>query len=303
SNAQDNKPRAHQYYINLMGNARDSLYNKAMDKYNNYLERNPSDYLISIERCKLIENAYYDIYDDYNPKYTEWEESLESLLKAFPDNSDVLLYKAETMYGDEAHAFVENLANQIKDNSGPWENKAVWKVYQKLAEFKSHEGLTKEAILYGELAISHNDTLDMKFFLAQQYTLLPDKNKARELIANSIDSTNSSWVLTQKGNLMLELNMPDKALEAFRMSVRETNAWIDYDSLAKALIENELTAVAREYLAKDVEQSWDKSQAFLKLFYYDLEYGVPDSALSSYRGLQRATYGKTRWASLESNYF
>jgi hypothetical protein len=67
------KPHDSQYYLNLLTGAKDSLYNEILHTFNTYIDAHPGDYIVQIERCKLIEEAYYNYDDEYNPHYEEAE--------------------------------------------------------------------------------------------------------------------------------------------------------------------------------------------------------------------------------------
>lgn len=276
------KPESHTFYLNTLNNAKDSSYNDIIRLYDAYLKKNPSDYLVQIEKCKVIDKAYYDSYEEYNPKYEEFEACLNSLVRKFPDEPEVLLFKSGHIYGDSAKIFLENVIEQYNEDETRWEGKGIWKIYEQIAWHYDNDEGTSTAIRYAELAQAQNDTLDISLFLAQQYQKQKLTSKAIDILTANIDSTDNAYELNQKGELLLELGAPEKALEAFQIARRDTSGWIDSGSLAQALIENGLASEAREYLVKETENTWTHPRSLHKLLDYDLRYGHADSAKAVY---------------------
>lgn len=284
------KPEAHTHYLQLLGSAKDSLYNTILQSFDRYIRNHPEEYLVQIERCKLIENAYYDSYTESNPKYEESEECLDQLLLSFPKIPEVVLYKAEGMYGDSAIIFLETILSDYDQEPEKWENKGISKVYSKLAESYSRKDQNLLAIKFAALAVKNNDTLDLSLLLARQYKALKQNKNAIDVLVNNLHSKNETWTLNEKGKLLLELGVPDKAILAFRLAKKDSSSWQDAGGLARAMIENGLFADARPYLVKDIEDSWKKSSSMRKLFEYDLKHSHADSALASYTALVKENF-------------
>ncbi len=279
----------HKAYVDILGHSKDSLYSKILSEYDKYISTHSTDYKVQLERCKFIENAYYDYSEDYNPKYEEAESCAKQLVRKFPDTPEVLLYRTENLYGDSARVFLKELEDKIASHPEVWKSDS-WRVYEKLAENYNNDN-NMQAIRYAELAMEKNDTLDKTLFLAELYKEKAKNGKAIELLSSRLDSTQKSWELNQKGKLLLELGAPEKAIKAFRLAKRDSTGWQDSGGLAQALIENGLPSEAREYLAKEVARNtWNNSKALYKLFDYDIKYGTADSAKVSYQKLTQSDF-------------
>ncbi len=85
------EPESHLHYKKLLKSAQDDLYQEFLKAYDDYLEKNPTDVFYNIERCKFIENAFYDEYDEYNPRQDEFDIEYQKLLKRFPNEPAVRL--------------------------------------------------------------------------------------------------------------------------------------------------------------------------------------------------------------------
>jgi uncharacterized protein len=279
------KPNEAEHYVKLLSNAKDSLYDEIMRSYDSYISRHQEDFAVQIERCKFLETAYYDTEEDYNPKYEEATECREDLVAAFPDVPEVLIYNSEYQYGDSAIPFLDKVIADFENDAEKWNGKKIWKVYKKLAEIYETDGKPGQVIKNALLAVEYNDTLDISLLLARQYQELKQKEKAIYTLTSSLDSSDRHWELNQKGKLLLELGAPSEAIKAFQLAKKDSSNWVDDESLAQAMIENGLYKEAREYLVKATETYWNKGEKLRKLFEYDIQYSIADSAKATYQKL------------------
>lgn len=284
------RPENHAYYLKILTNAKDSLYTSILKKYADYINQHPEDFKIQIEQCKLINSAYYDSYEDYNPNYEEAKSCSDALIEKFPDEPEVLLYGVEFLYGDSARTYLERLTKRIDADPDLW-SEQQWKVYHALAENYRGGEEPRKIIRYGELAAKHNDTLDVTLLLGEAYRDVSNKEKAIEILISKLDSTNDNWILNQKGRVLLELGAHDDAIKAFSMAAKDTGGYQDDSGLAEAMIEKGLYEEARPYLVKEVEgNSWNRSAPLLKLLEFDLRHGQPDSAAVDYARLTNESF-------------
>lgn len=272
----------HKDYLTILSHSKDSLYSKILGEYKAYIDQHGADYKVQMERCKFIEKAYYDYTEEYNPKYEEADQCIKELVQRFPNTPEVLIYRAEGIYGDSSVQFLKKLEKQIHQQPEIW-NEYAWKVYESLAQHYNGDS-NRLAIRYGEKAVSANDTLDLSLFLARLYKENNQREKAIEILSSKTDSTEQSWTLNQKGKLYLELGATDKAIETFRLAQKDTSGWQDSGSLAQALIDNGFISEARPYLIKEISRSsWNNLADRYRLLDFDLKYGEADSAKVSYQ--------------------
>jgi uncharacterized protein len=271
----------HKSYLGILSHSKDSLYAKMLSEYDHYIGLHSSDYKVQLERCKFIENAYYDYSEEYNPKYEEAERCSKELTLRFPNTPEVLLYRSGSIYGDSAIIFLKKLEVKIKNDPATW-NTYSWKVYESLANHYRADS-NRLAIQYGELAMEKNDTLDLTLLLGRLYKETSRTKKAIDVLTSKLDSTQQSWELNQKGKLLLELGAPEKAILAYQFAKKDSTGWQDSGSLGQAFIDNGLIMEARDYLLKETTRNtWNNSTALYKLFDYDVRYGLADSAKASY---------------------
>ena len=290
SQSEPSQPKNAETYLQILANSKDSLYSQILEEFDNYLEQDSNNFSIRIEKCKVVEKAYYDSYEDYNPKYEEFEICLEDLASDFPQHPEVLLYKLDYIYGDSAISFGNKIIDENKLNASKWSKQQLALVYNRLAREYSYKEEPYTVIKYAETAQRLNDTLDLSLLLAQQYVTLNFYQKAKSLLISSLDSTDLAWETNQKGNLLLKLGMAEEALTAFNYAQRDTNSWVDNGQVANSLIDIGKFKEAREFLIKDLQSSFDRSLSLHKLFKYDYKYSLADTALVTYKKLNQEDF-------------
>jgi membrane protease YdiL (CAAX protease family) len=273
----------HTQHLDRLGNAKDSLYQSILDQYKDFIWRNPKDPNARLERCRFIQTAYYDDYEEYNPNEEAAEECARELLNVFPKDPDVLLYASEFLYGDTAIAYLKKLTLAVEYDPVLWKTNG-WKVYNQLAEQYANTDAHREALRYATRAVASNDTLDLSLLQARAYKGIKQIDSAIAVLASHLDSTDVGWVSNQKGRMLLELGAPARAIEAFNLAARDTATHQDLAALAQAMIDNGLHEEARAYLLKDyIQNQWKTTQRAQKLLEYDLAHGTADSAAFSYK--------------------
>lgn len=285
------KPQSAEYYLNTLTHAKDSLYNSIILQFNQYLKQNPTDVLVGIEKCRLLELAYYDDSEEYNPKDEEYTTFLESLVNSFPENPDLLVYRSENTFSDSAIALCQRILKLSEQNPEAWKHVALWKVHQKLSQTYSYNKKFALSIKHGLIAMYLNDTLDLSVIVAKDYIELKQNSQAILILKKYLSPKNQSWDLSQKGKLLLELGIHDKALIALKWAAQDTAfKYINNDDLADAMIENGLYEAARVYLVKDTEFEWNRAKTLCKLFDYDIKYSSADTAAASYQRMVQNSF-------------
>ena len=198
----------HQYFekdhtlnISVLGNAKDSLYQQILTGYTTYLLQNPTEVKAHVEKCRFIQEAYYDEYEDYNPNAEAAETCAQELIEKFPNDPEVLLYANEFIYGDSSIAYLDQLIDKIEQDTETW-HRFSWQVYELQARnYQFNDDNDDEVIHYARLATEQNDTLDISVLMATAYKNLNQKENAIDILLYHLDSTNDAWVLNQKGAL------------------------------------------------------------------------------------------------------
>jgi uncharacterized protein len=280
----------HQKNLKILSQAKDSLYSETLRNFDVYVKKNPADDNAQLERCRFIQQAYYDAAEDYNPNYDLAKACADSLLKTFPDSPQVLLYQTEFIYSDTLESYLISLEDRAS-NDDNW-NDYRWNLYKLMAEHFHYAENYKKSSYYGDLAMNENDTLDLTLMLGEAHKNLSNNSIAIGFLTSNLDSSATAWELNRKGSLLLELGAVDDAIKAFKLASKKGEFTEDAGELAKALIEKGLFQDAREYLFKDVQSSgsWEQDQKRHALLKYDLKYGTADSAQTSYSTFVRDNF-------------
>jgi membrane protease YdiL (CAAX protease family) len=137
--------------------------------------------------------------------------------------------------------------------------------------------------------VALNDTLDLSLLLARAYQVGNQPAEARKVLARGLRPGQPRWELSQKGQLLLELNEPALALKAFRLTATDSTDWREVEGVARAFEQTGAYAEARKIMraAAGASASQQHREA---LFLHDLAYEPGDSALASYRALRSLGY-------------
>lgn len=298
--SQEKKPREADRYLEILENAKDSLYNQVLTVFDKYIEETPGDVSVKIERCKLIGKAMYDTYEDYNPNEEEYSHCVRSLVEEFPAHHEVLLYWLDNTWGDSAIAIGNQILNINRSDPGSWKDSELSKVYQKLARQYQYSGTAEQVIEHAELAQLLDDSIDLTYLMAQQYLDKNQYQKAKTLLLSKVDSTDDGHLLKDKANLLLEIGMDKDALLLFKYAQKDSSVYLDHGKIAQALIKNEHFGEARTYLLEDLNSSYFKTTALHSLFLFDYDHSPKDSVLNTYKKLiaddfHNDTFGKYRF--------
>ncbi|MEM7107219.1 MAG: CPBP family glutamic-type intramembrane protease [Bacteroidota bacterium] len=283
-------PKPHDEYKRLLGTAREVKYEEYLAIYDRYLEQNHEDVKMHIERCKFIEKAFYSDYDEYNPKQDEFDVAYLKLLIEFGHEPLVIFYRSEHLWGTEAINLLDSINQMIDLEPKVWLEIDRWKIYKRLAELNSYQENAELALQNAELAILANDTLNLDYLRANQLKKLGRNEEAIAILVTGMDSTEVTWKINSRAQLLLELEDYENALKAYKWASRDTTSWQNNEDIATAFLRNGLVQEARTFLLKDTTQSWNKSGPIRRLYDYDLKYSEDTLAYASYQRLRDLGY-------------
>lgn len=284
--AQENPPapKPAEYYLKLLESSKDSLYLQVMAGYDAYLAVNPDDYRALLGQCKLVQEAFYDSYNEYNPNQELADECLTRLVERFPNQLEVILYHAEQQWGDSVISLMQKAISLNGFGELQSDEDLMWKVHQNMAQQQSYNDEHLPVISHGKKAMKLNDTLDLSRIVAEAHRQLGEKEEALAVMLAYKDQEASGWQLAEKGKLLLQLEEPEMAMDLFERALADTaNAWFDKTFLARAFMENGRPEEARIYFLKEAEGEYAGLQARIDLFLFDLEHSPADSLKKSYR--------------------
>lgn len=280
---------SHKEFLDILTNSKDNLYKDILEKYNAYLENNPENIQVKIERCKFIGNAYLDEYDDYNYNHAEYEACINELYKIYPDNPKVIIFKAQNVYGDSLKIILDAAESQIKLSNDEWKPEQIAEIYYMQAQQNADENALL-AITYARKAIKNNDSLDLSLLIAKAYKDLKITSEAVSALSEKIDNKVEPWILKQKADLFLELGESGKALATYERLHNEDSTYIINSDLSKAFSEIGDYKAARVYLLKDTIPEWNKNASIQNLLSFDIEHSPPSQALITYRRMEDLSF-------------
>ncbi|PCJ94858.1 MAG: hypothetical protein COA50_10765 [Flavobacteriaceae bacterium] len=279
-------PESHTYYVELLINSKDIGFKETLRQYDEFILNNPKNITAKVERCKFIENSYWDEYEDYNLKYDETEECIANLYDTYPENPKVLVYRAENLYAEEQLEVLEAASSLIDEDKDAWSNFDKAEISKMLGQYYQDEN--------NWLALKHfkrsqrlNSNQDLSLTIARIQVDMKNLDEAKETLLSRIDTDTILWRMNQKANLLVELKSPNEALSLFAIISERDSTYIDNEEMATAMSDLDDYVSARVFLVKDTVQEWNKSGKLQTLFKHDLKYSETEVALATYRRMQQ----------------
>ena len=275
---------SHEFYVDQLSKSKDVEFQELLAAYDAYILMHPTDINAQVERCKFIGNSYIDEYEEYNLKYEETEACLSSLVESHPEHPQVLIYTAENKYGDERFEILETARKTMKANEDQWGDSDRAIVFRMLADYLDEE--QAQSLYYYKKAQELDDGLDLSLQIARIYEEQGKKERATEVLLPNLHKDTLLWNINQKGNLLLKLGEPEKALELFEQVREKDSTYIDNHEMALAMAGLKNYGAARLFLVRDTLNEWNRTKTKQRLLQHDLEHSETALALEVYRSLQ-----------------
>ncbi len=273
----------HEAFIKKITSSQDDYFDEIVERYNTYLQLHPSDINIYIEKCKFIELAQYDYYDEYNPNQNLYDTESAKLFKRFPKAPQVLVYKIESLWGDDLAEALEDAEKIIKKDNRKWSDEQVGSVYSKIAYQHYNNKEFNQAYTYAKKTIRYDKEYKGTIDYARILLEVGKDTELIQVLSLNNDTSSNAWQLGQKAELLLGLDQFDKALEIYELINIIDSSYSNNKELAVIMNNLGKHNEARFYLLKDTTASlWNKSVPALSLFQHDLKYHSADTALASY---------------------
>ncbi len=273
----------HKIFIDKIENSNNILYDKYLSIYNDYLEKNPDDIAVQIERCKYVQFAQYNIDEDFNPNQAYFDSCVSVLTKKYPFNPEVILFQTTYLWGEDLINTFKKADTSFVELPNDWTNKTKGEIYFKKAEYYYYyEDNNKEALKYISTAIKY----DKKYEASLEYASILFNNNLKEKTLKVLqavrDTTGDAWLLGQKADLYLKLEQYDEALEVYKEVEKIDSSYNNNAEIAKTFEGNGQYNLARIYLTKDTSLYWSKEDALRRLLEHDLKFQSSKLALESY---------------------
>ena len=287
-NIQVNQKDSHEAFVEILNNSKELKYNDILKAYDAYLLLHPDAIQVQIYRCKFIGSAYYDEYDDYDLNYEKTNACIDSLFSTYSVHPDVLIYKLENTYGEDKEALINQTISKYESDKANWENVQIGRLYEISARYFD-EDYTK-SIKFAKKAQNYNDSLDLSVLITNAYISLENTADAKSNLLEKLEYDHEAWTLTQKGELLVELDEFEKALDMFDRVKEKDSTYSNNESLYQIFLDKKNYDLARTYIIQDTINDWNKTAGLQKLADHDFKYSSSDLAFSSYRRIQQESY-------------
>lgn len=288
----ENQNLDHQFFLKKIEHANENIYNETIIVYNNYLSEHPNDIQVHIEKCKFIEYAVYDEYNDYNPNQEYLDSCVSVLIEVFPNHPDLLIYRSERLWGDGLTELLEKALDSASKNPKDWNDRQEGLIYSKMANQYYVNNNKQKAYYFIRIACELDKSHTTSLLYANILIDLEKNDEASKVLLSAIDSTESAWELNQIADLLVQLKLYSNALFAYNKINRIDSTYNSNQEVAKVMVGIKQYPTARTFLLKDIDNYWDKEAAALKLFLHDFNYHGADTALMSYNQYREFGYNK-----------
>ena len=280
----------HEVFLQKIANSSDNIYRECISEYDAYLEKFPDDVAVMVEKCKFIQYAQYDEEADYNPNQAEFDSCSASLIKRYPLDTEVLLFEISYLWGEDLEQVFEKAEASVKENPGDWNNEELAALYKAISENYYYDDENNQALDYIEKAIA-NDTVYSYFIDYARILLeLNRKKEALDVLLSVQDTTEDTWRMSMKADMLLKLEAYQGALDVYHLIEKTDSTYNNNHELASALEGAGQYEPAREYLVADTAESWDKEGAVRDLLRYDLKHQDGSVCYESYNNLRDFGY-------------
>ncbi len=268
--------------IKDMENSSNNLFKEYLKIYDDYLKQHPTDIKIQIEKCKFLQSAQYNEEEEYNPNQEAADSCCAALIKAYPDQPEVLIFQTTYKWGDELKKVFAAAQSSIEKNPKAWSDKNLGILYKSMSDQSFADEEFKQAYLYMQDAISRN--AEYKFTIENAHILLKMKKdkEALKVLLSMKDTTEQTWELTQKADMLLELKAYQKALELYNKISKIDSSYNNNENIANILEKVGQIDLARECLVSDTAVNWQKNISIRNLLIHDLKHENGAKCIDSY---------------------
>lgn len=281
----------HEIFLKEMEKNHEELYQNFIGEYDTYLEKNPDDVLVMVEKCKFIQYAQYDPDLDYNPNQHLFDSCTAVLARRFPDHPGVILFQISYLWEDTLETLFLRAEKSMEDNPEIWNAENQGSLYKEMAEYYFSVSDFVKTDTYMRRALLCDPEYEYSLDYLRMLIDMGKKEKARYLLLSRPNTIpGDAWESYRKADILLEVGAYREALEIFR-SIIEADSTYNFNlEIASALEEIGEYELARTYLVRDLSQDWDEKNARRRLLRHDLRYQNGSTCLSSYNNYRDLGY-------------
>lgn len=284
-------PESHLSYLEAVANAKDTVFNELLARYDAFRLEAPDSVTAAIERCSYIAGS-----DVLNEEYVSddetWEERndllnecLAELQEQFATHPDAVVYRLEQKWGDEAIAFGDEVLSGMATDWSPADRGRTRMVLARKIAYADPGRAAREA----RRAMQENPDLDGSVVVAKDLIASGREAEAIEVLRSRLLQEDVVGDVSAKARLLADLEEYEAAEEAMVRANEISDGYVDEMLQARVLEGLGRTDEARElYLAQS--EWYARTEALTRLFEIDLAREAYESAFESYQLLRDESY-------------
>ncbi len=279
----------HELFLEKIKHAGDHVYQECIREYDAYLDKHPENVSVFVEKCKFLQLAQYDEYEDSNPHQAAFDSCVRVLSERFPTHPEVILFRISYLWGDELYEVFDNAEKAVEEHPDEWSNANLAALYGAMADHYYYDGDYIRALACMEKAIARDAQYAASLEYARILIELNRKDDALKALKSNRDTTTVQGRLIQKANMLLKLEAYSDALDIYNQIARTDSTFINAE-VASTLEGLGQYESARKYLVADTSRLWDKESALLSLLKHDLKYQSGADCIATYNKFRDSGY-------------
>jgi uncharacterized protein len=268
--------------IKDLENSSNNLYKDYVKTYDDYLKQHPTDIKVQIEKCKFLQNAQYNEVEENNPNQEAADSCCAALTKAYPNIPEVLIFQTTYKWGDELKKVFDSAQSSIERNPNAWSDKNMGILYKSMSDYSFADEEFKQAHLYMQKAISKDAEYKSTIENARILLKMKKDKEALNVLLTMKDTTELTWKLIQKADLLIELKAYQKALDLYNKISKTDSSYNNNEKNASILEKVGQIDLARKCLVSDTSMNWQKETSSRNLLIHDLKYENGAKCIDSY---------------------
>ncbi len=275
------KPDSHEKLAEQVGYSQTTQFKETIEKYNEYLEKNPDDAVAATERC-LFASYFYSSDDFFIEESEPTLESSEAYLERFENNPVVELYLLDRAFGDD---LIDKGNELLLNKDISWSDPQIAEIHLTLAtQFNYKENLDK-AGEHALKSLEKNATTAAQLTAGRFYQSKGNKEKGVSVLLLEYPGE-LPYQKSQRMTLLSDFGATSEALELLReLSLGESEI---INSLQSAMILAEADEIeeARSSFTKAKENNWNKVKVAREYFLFEKDKGTAEEARQAYTELR-----------------
>jgi uncharacterized membrane protein YjgN (DUF898 family) len=264
-----------------------AAYRERLRQYDDDIRQHPQSVESVLARCRYIDQFRYA--EDFSIASADSDrgQCVQSLTTGFPYHPEVVLYRFEDRWDEDAIKDALKIPNTVS-----WNDSQQARLYQTLSRlYKQHDN-PAEARRYAFLALDWDPDSDTRLDAAEYLHEQGRTPEAIKLVLAPDTDDTDAWKLSRRIQLLLSFGARTEATSLYKTLTSDQDRGYDHFAMAKAFANAKDPGMARaelRQLASDDYRAEEVAQYRLNL---EMVSGTASSSLTAYNEMRDLGYGQ-----------